>query len=181
MGSTDPFSSKSLNNIVAGFSGDALIWLFRPIFPIIKSLSPSLSKSAAVIQFHHPAVRSWIKSDVLFWSVPFSLRNTSIPIHSPTTIKSSYVSWFKSTQIASVTIPAFFSSSGTEPTVKLPWPLLTSNVLWGVSGYRPGTIRPPTKRSKSPSWSTSDERTQEPLMNIPGRMVLVNVPCPLLI
>ena len=65
-----PFLSKSFTNMVNGLAGVALNFVFSPQLPKTKSWSPSLSRSAASILFHHPLLFG-----IIFWlsNVPFSL------------------------------------------------------------------------------------------------------------
>ena len=116
--------SKSLRNFV-----------FVPRFPMMKSISPSLSKSAAVIPDQNPVFSSSPFSINLNFPLLFS--KVLIGIQSPTTVKSWSPSLSISAQIASVNIPAS-RNSGAKATVlsaKCPFPSFTNRYDRGEAPY----------------------------------------------
>ena len=88
IGSIEPFWSKSFTYKRSGSSLVGLNLEFNPIFPITKSVSPSLSISADSILFHHPSDFSRPGIFSTFVSFFPSFLKTVIGNQSPTTIRS---------------------------------------------------------------------------------------------
>ena len=153
-----PLLSKSLNVNWTGSVSDPFIWELVPKFPAIRSISPSLSTSTALITFQKPpsgiskyeAVTSENPLPLLLWK-------TRIGINSPAITRSGQPSLFRSIHSASVTMPPEAKSGRREGAqfVKRPVPsFIRRKLSWGL-GYSPGIILPPTNRSMSPSPSIS--------------------------
>ena len=122
-----PLLSKSLIHIFIGFFSEVPYAVLVPLFPNMRSLFPSPSKSAASTVFHHPVNLS--RSDLILESLrPVFLNNAGDP-QSETVTRSFFPSLSISVQMASVIIPASLRSYPIRSVAfeKVPSPLFSKN------------------------------------------------------
>ncbi|CAI8160978.1 MAG: Uncharacterised protein [Formosa sp. Hel3_A1_48] len=124
----------SVVEISKGVEGVMLNILFLPRFPKSISKSPSSSKSTNSVVLQSP-VASFKSSFSRGLNPSFWFKKICIPVKSPTITRSSLPSWFKSPQLASLTIPISFIAGKTVSSANSNTPsLLTNRKLLAARG-----------------------------------------------
>src|SRR5437773_6445330 len=147
--------------------------VLRPQLVATMSSRPSPARSPVVTPFQRPTTRSSPHAALASRRRPWSFKNNLSDPHSGARIKSGQPSPFTSEKTAADIRPTpwnrrvLISSSTNRP------PSLRNNRDEAGRGYAPGSTRPPTNRSRSPSPSTPATANGPMLETAPGTTGLI--------